>query len=31
MNNTLVGTPIFLSPILWMAFVNGEDKGVRYN
>jgi len=23
MNNTLVGTPIFLSPLLWVAYING--------
>lgn len=29
MQNTLVGTPIFLSPILWMAYVNGGHNGVK--
>ena len=30
MSNTLVGTPIFLSPILWMAYINAEYHGVKY-
>jgi serine/threonine protein kinase len=29
MNNTLVGTPIFLSPILWAAYIMGGGKTVR--
>ena len=30
MRNTLVGTPIFLSPVLWVAFMN-NTKGVKHN
>jgi len=29
MNNTLVGTPIFLSPLLWSAYISGGGRTVK--